>query len=170
MRCRADAAGLLGADLAGDFAAAKEEDARQKPRALSRPTMVAVASREGMLVNRHVGEAERLYVFRLEPDGRYAFVEARPTPGEGGGRARWEDFADLISDCSVLLAAGIGAPPRRILEDKGVVVQVLEGLVEEALRAIAEGKDISFLAPRPACGAEGSGGCSGGAKRGCGCA
>jgi nitrogen fixation protein NifB len=167
-RCRADAAGFPGADVPAEATVAEDAAAAEggPPRAASRPIMVAVASREGLLVNRHVGEAERLYVFRLAADGRYAFVEARPTPGEGSGPARWEELAALISDCSILLAAGVGAPPRRILEDRGVTVHVLEGLIEEALRAIAEGWALSFLTPRAACAS----GCSGGAKRGCGCA
>ena len=162
-RCRADAAGLLGSEeLIGEFLA------RDLDMALRAPIMVAVASREGLLVNRHLGEAERLYVFRLDSSGEYDFVEARPTPEEGTGLARWNELADLISDCSVLLAAGIGEPPRRVLEDRDITVRVLECLVEEALRAIAEGRELSFLRP-PSCASSGTS-CPGGGKRGCGCA
>ena len=129
-------------------------------------TLVAVASREGLLVNRHLGEADRLFIFRVEPSGEYETVDIRTTPGEGGGPARWTDLADLISDCEMVLTSGIGAPPRRILEDRGLKVLILEGLAGEALEAIAAGKDLSFLSRRAGCGS----GCSGGATRGCGCA
>lgn len=131
------------------------------------PVLVAVASREGLLINRHLGEAERLFIFRVSPSGDYETVDIRSTPGEGGGPARWDDLADLVSDCSVLLASGIGGPPRKILEDRGLAVHVLEGLVGQALEAVAAGSDLSFLSRRSGAG---SGGCSGGANRGCGCA
>jgi len=163
-RCRADAAGLLGEDISLEEGA--ERAAIESYSPITRSVTVAVASREGLLINRHLGEAERLFVFRIDPSGEYDFLDARRTPGEGRGEARWEDLAALVSDCSMLLAAGVGAPPRLFLESKGMKVFVLEGLVDEALRAIASGRDLSFLRLRSGCGS----GCSGGAKRGCGCA
>ena len=132
-----------------------------------RSFLAAVASREGLLVNQHLGEAERLFVFRVEGDGSCGTEDIRPLPAEGGGTERWEAVADSLADCEALLVAGIGAPPRRVLEARGIAVHVVEGLVSEALGALAKGKDLSFLSRRPAsCGS----GCSGSASRGCGCA
>ena len=186
-RCRADAAGLLGRDLgqavlakasAGESAAAEgqssegqslegqssEGQSSRAPR--KRSFLAAVASREGLLVNQHLGEAERLFVFRVEADGSCGTEDIRSLPAEGGGAERWEAVADSLADCEALLVAGIGAPPRRVLEGRGIAVHVVEGLVSEALGALAKGKDLSFLARRSACGS----GCSGSASRGCGCA
>lgn len=193
-RCRADAAGLLGKDIplggsseashpSGAIAspcsggacpgASRPVAARAEPAAdgipsspKSEPVFVAVASREGLLVNRHLGEAERLFVFKVDPNGQYETVDIRATPESGGGEGRWDELADTVKDCSYLLASGLGMPPRRVLEQRGISVHVVEGLVGEALQAIASGRDLSFLSRRTC----GSGGCSGGASRGCGCA
>lgn len=191
-RCRADAAGLLGADLDAaelmreeELAAASPEgppaaeapaDSRSasqrpcgqaSPVPMARSLVAAVATREGFFVNQHLGEADRLFVFRIDPDGSLVSQGARPLPPDGGGAQRWADVADLISDCRVLLVSGIGAPPRRALEAAGISVHVVEGLISEALRAAASGRDLGFMSrPPQGCGS----GCSGGASRGCGCA
>ncbi|HCM29074.1 MAG: hypothetical protein A2Z99_18950 [Treponema sp. GWB1_62_6] len=165
-RCRADAAGLLGKDIELDVK--EEAEAIAASNSNGGTIQVAVSSREGLLVNRHLGEADRLFIFRVRPSGDYETVDIRMTPGEGSGPARWTELADLISDCECVLTSGIGAPPRRILEDRGIKVHVMEGLVGEALEAVSAGKDLSFLSRRTGC--EATGGCSGAANRGCGCA
>ena len=177
-RCRADAAGLLGQDLspaelaqstAGDLASAEGQSLGRGQSAAprKRSLLAAVSSREGLLVNQHLGEAERLFVFRVESDGSYGTEDIRPLPSGGGGEDRWAAVADALSDCEALFVAGIGAPPRRVLESRGIAIHVVEGLISDALTALARGKDLSFLARRdPACGS----GCSGSASRGCGCA
>jgi len=163
-RCRADAAGIVGKDIAlGEI---ERKESVESPLSGGEPILVAVASREGLLVNRHLGEAERLFIFRVLPSGEYESVGARQTPGEGGGPARWDELADLVSDCSILLASGIGGPPRLVLENRGMKVHILEGIVGQALEAIAAGAGLSFMSRRSACGST----CSGGANRGCGCA
>jgi nitrogen fixation protein NifB len=183
-RCRADAAGLLGQDLTpAELAAPATRPAEGQscvegrlPEGQScveaspgerRPSrLAAVASREGLLVNRHLGEADRLFVFRIESDGTYGTEDIRTLPEAGGGENRWGAVAEALADCDALFVAGIGAPPRRILEDRGIAVHVVEGLVSEALSAFGKGRDLSFLSRRAGCG----GGCSGSASRGCGCA
>jgi hypothetical protein len=71
---------------------------------------VAVASYEGMLVNQHLGEADRVYVFRETPNG-YRLVEQRKTPPAGTGNARWETLGKMLDDCRALLVGGIGPSP-----------------------------------------------------------
>jgi len=174
-RCRADAAGLLGSDIP------PEELARAPiaalPRVHARPCgepglraaggslLAAVASREGFFVNQHLGEADRLFIFRVGGDGTVVAQGARALPLPGGGDERWAEVARIISDCGALFASGLGAPPRRALEAAGIAVHVVEGLAAEALRAAAAGRSLDFLAPRAACGS----GCSGSAAGGCGC-
>jgi nitrogen fixation protein NifB len=180
-RCRADAAGILGedVDLAG-LPPGAEGPCPETPFAPARPCgqilaklagtatlTAAVASREGFFVNQHLGEADRLFIFRVEADGGIVAQGVRELPPGGGGAQRWADVADIISDCRVLLASGVGAPPRRSLESAGITVHVVEGLVSEALRAAAVGRDMAFMSKRPeSCGSS----CAGGASRGCGCA
>lgn len=172
-RCRADAAGLLGQDISPAELATRTAGAVEGQSCVEaspderRPSrLAAVASREGLLVNRHLGEADRLFVFRIESDGTYGTEDIRLLPAPGGGENRWGEVAEALSDCDALFVAGIGAPPRRILEDRGIAVHIVEGLVSEALSAFGTGRDLSFLSRRADCG----GGCSGSASRGCGCA
>ena len=71
---------------------------------------VAVATMEGMLVNQHLGEAQRLAVYDRGPDG-FRLIETRPTPPPGGGRDRWLALAKTLHDCRALLVASAGQAP-----------------------------------------------------------
>lgn len=180
-RCRADAAGKLGEDigperlrelaeeLVPDDLSAPARPCGQGRASLSATKSItaAVASREGFFVNQHLGEADRLFIFRVGGDGGVLSQGFRALPSGGGGDTRWAEVADVISDCGMLLVGGIGAPPRRVLEAAGISVRVVEGLISEALKAAAAGKDLSSMSRLPeGCGSS----CSGGATRGCGCA
>jgi nitrogen fixation protein NifB len=144
-RCRADAAGFIGCPNSGDLdrllsgaAAAGEE----KP-------YVAVASMEGLFVNRHLGEAAELCVYGLEK-GRLAFIEKRRTPDPGGGDERWRALARIIGDCGALLVGQCGQNPRKVLEQEGIRVIVTEGLISDIALPILQGRDIPriFTVPR----------------------
>jgi nitrogen fixation protein NifB len=102
---------------------------------------VAVATYEGVLVNQHLGMAEYLAVYEINKDG-FCFVGRRRMPARGGGDARWEALANMLSDCRALLAAGIGQRPVEVLTDKGLNIYEVEGLIEDALAAIYEGKEL----------------------------
>lgn len=65
-RCRADAVGLLHHDRSRELAPLLRECAQKDDGAAARP-FVAVATREGMLVNQHLGEATRLQIWGLGP-------------------------------------------------------------------------------------------------------
>lgn len=168
-RCRADAVGLLGESpdkqLMHTLNACRRLDVN-KPRAgkVSPRPCVAVASMEGVLVNQHLGEADRLLVYG-EKDGRVALLEARATPARGGGLQRWESMAESLSDCSTLLVSGVGANPQKVLAGAGIEVLEIEGLIDEALRAVFAGESLKHMTKRTltACGSscQGSGvGCS----------
>ena len=121
---------------------------------------VALASMEGVLVNQHLGEAEKLLIYG-EKDGRVQLLEARPTPPRGGGMKRWHALADTLSDCSSLLVSGVGANPEKVLAASGIEVMEIEGLIEEAVRAVFAGESLNHMVKRSltACGAacQGSG-------------
>jgi nitrogen fixation protein NifB len=168
-RCRADAVGLLGESP--DEALTNTLNACQrlevsKPRAgrVSPRPCVAVASMEGVLVNQHLGEAEKLLIYG-ESEGRLQLIDARSTPARGGGDRRWEQLADILSDCSTLLVGGVGANPRKILDAAGIEVLEIEGLIDEAIRTVFAGESLNHMAKREltACGAA-----CGGNGMGCG--
>jgi nitrogen fixation protein NifB len=160
-RCRADACGFIGEAAEG------MPDPKEFALLAGRPTKarpyVAVASREGMLVNQHVGEATCFYVY-AEQDMTYVPVGTRDAPDSGSGIKRWLDLADLLHDCRAILTTGVGAAPRRVLTGSGLEVIEMEGLVEEGLSAVYGGKPIPASLRRTfsGCGtgcAGGGGGC-----------
>lgn len=168
-RCRADAVGLLGEapdkQLMHTLTACRRLDV-SKPRVgrVSPKPCVAVASMEGVLVNQHLGEADRLLVYG-EKEGRVQLMEARATPARGGGLRRWEALAENLSDCSTLLVSGVGANPQKVLAGAGIEVLEIEGLIDEAVRAVFAGESLKHMTKRTltACGSS-----CGGSGMGCG--
>ncbi len=161
-RCRADACGYIGEAAEGmpdpkEFALLASKPTKDRP-------YVAVASREGMLVNQHVGEATCFHVF-AERDLTYVPIDVREAPDSGSGIKRWLDLADLLHDCRAILTTGVGAAPRRVLTGSGIDVIEMEGLIEEGLSAVYGGSPIPASLRRTftGCGL----GCSGGGG-GCG--
>jgi nitrogen fixation protein NifB len=138
-RCRADAAGLLGHANSPDIEQFLEDAAALKPTA-ERP-YVAAASMEGLMVNRHLGEAAGLWIFGLE-NGTPVLKEQRPTPPPGSGDKRWEQLADTLHDCIAVLVSNCGSVPKRILERRGITVVAGEGLIRDMAGPVLRGKQI----------------------------
>lgn len=169
-RCRADAVGLIhegiseeGMERLNRFATAGVFKGRGRP-------YVAVASEEGALVNQHLGEAARVLIFKKDdatPSG-FKFHEVRRMPEPGGGDSRWQDIAAMLHDCRALLVSAAGPKPKGILENMGIEVLEMEGLVEEGLKAVYTDQPIPAALKRrfTSCGS-GSGGCKG-TGTGCG--
>jgi nitrogen fixation protein NifB len=160
-KCRADACGLVGENALDvpdpkDFALLPSKPTAQRPR-------VAVATREGMLVNQHLGEAMRLHVY-ADKDGVFDLVEVREAPESGFGIKRWLDLSELLQDCRAILTSGVGSTPRRVLTDHGLEIIEMEGLIDDGLAAVFGGKAIppSLRRTFKGCGtgcAGGGGGC-----------
>jgi nitrogen fixation protein NifB len=140
-RCRADAVGLLGEaqspELVDIMRACTSIEANATPE---RPH-VAVASMEGLLVNQHLGEAEELWIFDTSL-GRPALIGKRKTPEVGGGNERWRELAEIIKDCHTILVSGVGRTPRWVLEEKGVRVIEMAGLISEGISHVARTGDV----------------------------
>lgn len=165
-RCRADAVGLLGEDRSTEMHGCLSACAGiPRPLAGNERPFVAVATLEGMLVNQHLGEAERLQIWGRGKDGFY-LVEERRTPPPGGGPKRWDALSETLSDCRAIFVSGIGENPRNILSRKGIEVFEMNGFIEMGLKSVFMGDDISFLRVRKQGGC-GGGGCKG-AGLGCG--
>ncbi|MBI4797797.1 MAG: nitrogenase cofactor biosynthesis protein NifB [Desulfarculus sp.] len=146
-RCRADAVGLLGQDRSPQMRGCLTSCGQlPEPAPEGRP-YVAVASREGVLVNLHLGQAERFQIWGPTPDG-YALIEERQAPAPGGGVDRWYRLAELLKDCRAVLVSGIGETPRLALEESGVTTLEMEGFIEQGLRTVYEGLDASLLRVR----------------------
>ena len=145
-RCRADAVGLLDDDRSKDFAFLMDE-AREEVAA-TRP-YVAIASQEGVLVNQHLGVADRLLIWERSEDG-FRLVDERPCPSPGSGGSRWDELAELVTDCRAILVSAAGEAPRKALESRGVAVCEMEGLIDDALETVYGGQDLGKLRARRA--------------------
>lgn len=148
-RCRADAVGLIGEGMDNEgFSLLRTCAALPLIPEEKRP-FVAAASREGALVNLHLGEAERLYIYKRRDD-KYLLTDIRQAPPKGGGDRRWADLAILLKDCQALLVAKAGRYPCQALNKTGIKVIEMEGLVEEGLEAVFNGREIpTALKARP---------------------
>ena len=75
-RCRADAVGLLGEDMPQELLKSlKTCESMPEPQTLAinaSRSFVAVASREGVLVNQHLGEADHLLIYGKKNGRRIA--------------------------------------------------------------------------------------------------
>lgn len=147
-RCRADAVGLisqdrsaeLGADLRACSDRPVEGNAETKP-------YVAVASREGKLINLHLGQAERFQIWDLS-GGDYRLVEERKTPESAFGEDKWSRLALTLGDCRAVLASAAGERPRQTLQGYGIVLHCVSGLIEDALRVMEQSGDLRVLKKR----------------------
>jgi nitrogen fixation protein NifB len=165
-RCRADAAGLIGHPNTGELDRLLAE-AGQGPRAARSPgtdqsdqerPYVAVASMEGLFVNRHLGDAAGLYIYGLK-NGRLSFIEQRRTPAPGGGDERWKALAEILHDCRALLAGACGSNPRRVLGEEGLQVITADGLITDIVLPILGGQEMPkiYTKARLGCGCGGTG-------------
>lgn len=155
-RCRADAAGLLGRDDPRFREAILEAGASDPASGKERPYVAAV-SREGALVNEHLGEARNLWVFEKHPGG-FRLIERRPAPPPGGGWKRWADLAGQLGDCRAILVSSAGDAPQAVLQEHGIRVVQMEGLIEEGLESVYGGTvPRAPLRQRQRCGS----GCAG---------
>lgn len=148
-RCRADAVGLLSEELTSAAISLLQSSAALPLIPQQARPFIAAASREGVLVNAHLGEAEQVYVYKQD-GGEYVLVDVRKAPCPGGGNQRWMDLAKLLSDCQAILVAKAGRSPRELLNKAGVKVIEMQGIIEEGLEMVFGGGQIPpSLKPLP---------------------
>lgn len=108
-----------------------------KPTA-GRPN-VAVVSSNGMDVDLHLGQALKALIYGPREDGLACLLTTRDLPEPGSGDNRWQQVAEILDDCFVLLAASAGQKPRDILSRHGLTVLLLEDNVEGAVDVLYGG-------------------------------
>ena len=86
-------------------------------------------------------------------------IEEREAPDQGGGLRRWVRLSKILGDCQAVLVSGIGATPHEILNKSGIKPLTMNGFIEDGLKRVFEGKDVSVLqARKETCS---KGGCAG---------
>lgn len=142
-RCRADAVGLLCNDRSTELGGVLSACSKLAPQGQADRPYVAVATREGLLVNLHLGEAKRFQIWgpaSSSEGGGFRLIEERQAPSAGCGPSRWEELAKLLSDCRAVLVSALGEAPRKILTERGTLPAACSGFIEDAL-ALAFGED-----------------------------
>ena len=146
-RCRADAVGLLDEDRTEEFRSCLSGCSTIRPLPAKERPFVAVASREGFLVNMHLGEAKEFSIWEKKGDS-YREIEKRKAPERGGGIKRWHQLAKILGDCRAVLTSGAGDTPSEILGNAGIRPVEAAGLIEEGLRIVYENGKTSILKGR----------------------
>lgn len=171
VRCRADAVGYLGEDMTTEQYDALKHYANSSlnPAEDDARPFAAVATMEGVLVNQHLGEADRFAIYEQagESPGGFRLREVRLAPSPGGGDERWADLAETLKDCRALLVNAAGPTPMRQLTRHGLRLIEMEGLIDEGLRAVFAGRPIPPAMKRRFKGCGAGGGCKG-TGAGCG--
>lgn len=157
-RCRADAVGLLDDDRTEEFRSCLTACSSIPAIPAGQRPYVAVASREGVLINLHLGEARTFHIFAQKEDG-FVLVATRRAPQQGGGLQRWHQLAAILGDCRAVLSGGAGQTPCEVLRKSGIVPVEASGLIDEALQAVYENRHTTILKGRKNPCADGS--CSG---------
>lgn len=163
-RCRSDAVGLLGDDKSAELMPGLVRCSRMGCEE-EKKNYAAIATREGILVNEHLGKAMSFHIWEKTDEGT-RFVEERKAPLPGGGETRWDNLANVLSDCSAVLSYQAGTAPEEALKKHGIQVLLCSGLIEDAVEAYFSGEGTDFFKPRRS-GI--GGGCCSGAGEGAGC-
>jgi MoaA/NifB/PqqE/SkfB family radical SAM enzyme len=140
-QCRADAAGLLGEDMC--FDTPRQADADAAASAPAAAVRVAVATKSGVRVDQHFGQAQAFRIYECAGDA-VRFVESRPVPAycvspdECGGRTgRIDAIVESIADCAAVLSLRIGEVPRTALAERGIRPVMHYDFIETAVRETA---------------------------------
>jgi len=161
-QCRADAAGLLGDDKSIELFAGNAENKNMEHRKTEsaagqagqrgegtsggekagRVRFYAAASRNGLIVDKHFGQAEEFYIYKYEEDGnggKVSFAEKREIPQYcmtddcGAKTDKIGKIAAALSDCEALFVLRIGEVPRHALSERGIKVILSYDYVENAI-------------------------------------
>ncbi|MDD7795627.1 nitrogenase cofactor biosynthesis protein NifB [Clostridium sp. 'White wine YQ'] len=140
-QCRADAIGTLENDQSIKFRnfASKEEENIEKPA-----LRFAVASKSGMLVDKHFGHVSDFYIYEYK-DEIVSLIEKRKVDKYCNGVEECDDEEDKITkimraieDCNGVLALRIGDMPLNKLKSKGIEVFITYERIEKAVKNAAE--------------------------------
>jgi nitrogen fixation protein NifX len=113
-----------------------------------RKTRVAVASSDGKVVNRHFGHTDRFLIFESHGEG-FTFIEARDNAPVCNGGTHDDDAltraAEIISDCSYLIAVKVGAQAAGVLLRKRIRVFMDGDFMDKSLEKLAKSGKLKYL-------------------------
>jgi predicted Fe-Mo cluster-binding NifX family protein len=105
----------------------------------SPPSLVAIASKDGVLIDECFGRAGQYYIYEAGAEG-YRFKETRPSPvpcqEQRHDAAMMARTAELLADCDLVLAGRIGPQALRQLEEKGILGLAVHMEIKGALERL----------------------------------
>jgi nitrogenase molybdenum-iron protein alpha/beta subunit/molybdenum cofactor biosynthesis enzyme MoaA len=136
-QCRADAIGTLENDRSIEFnESTKKEDVPEQK------LQIAVASKDGIVVNQHFGQVSELYVYEY-CNNKVVFIEKRAIKQYCDGNEECSNNEDkitsiieTIADCDAVIAMRIGDSPKNKLIKKGIRVYTTYDKVEDCIMRI----------------------------------
>ena len=98
---------------------------------------VAVASSDGIMVDRHYGRADKFFIYSVDDDEGFDVYEERdvtPVCMDGSHvKTVMEESVRRFSDCRYLVAVRIGVAAAQALTAAGISGMELPGSVEDAM-------------------------------------
>lgn len=102
--------------------------------------LVAVSSRDGVMIHQHFGHTEEFQILQVEDNERYHFVEKRPVTApchkgehDNGQLAR---TVEALSDCKYVLSAKIGMGAQAALQARGITPLEITHFIEYAMEKV----------------------------------
>ena len=110
---------------------------------------VAFASTDGINVNIHYGRSEKFFVYLIDDEAGYDFLEERKAKPVclGGSHliSQMQESASLFADCRYVAASKIGQGAQAALTAKGIRAMELPGSIEDAVIKIWQYNRIQNL-------------------------
>ncbi|MEW6595748.1 MAG: dinitrogenase iron-molybdenum cofactor biosynthesis protein [Thermodesulfobacteriota bacterium] len=125
--------------LRGEALPSAGEGGLDMPKPTAARPNVAVLSSNGMDIDLHLGQAIKALIYGPREDGLACLLGARDLPEPGSGDTRWQQVAEILKDCFVLLASSAGQKPREVLGRHGLSVLLLEDNVEGSVDVLYGG-------------------------------
>ena len=98
---------------------------------------VAIASTDGESVNQHYGRAEKFYIYTVDDEVGYDFLEERkvePVCQDGSHVvSKMEKSVLRFTDCRYLVVAKVGSAAGAAIAAKGITAMELPGSIDEAM-------------------------------------
>ena len=137
-QCRADAVGTLDDDQSLEYA----NSAKTEKTVTSINYRFAIASKDGILVDRHFGHVNKFYIYEYTNE-KAVFLETRAIEkycNEPNYEAdpSIEEIAKVISDCDGVIAMRIGESPKKQLKARNITVFATFDKIEAAITDAAD--------------------------------
>lgn len=105
----------------------------------------AVASTDGKVVNCHFGKAGEFLIFDLHKDGYDYIGNRKLTPCCSQGEheySAFENAAEILYDCSIIIVSRIGIPAADFLESRGFEVYEAPFMIHSVLEELIKEKEV----------------------------